>query len=496
MMQLTQFTHILIKHKIDILRDWVKDEEVYSILKTHKISIKVFLKQYAVFILDSYIKTIENKKEILECEVLEEFLGMLKDKGISTSEFFLFFSAFKKSIFYCFNKNELLSFELLKEITNIHEKTFVTVLARYSKRIKDVENRLSKLEDLTHEFIMVSQTDTNGVITNVTQAFCDATGYTKEDLVGNKHNIIKDPDNKKKFYKELWSTITSGKTWHGELRNKKKNGDFFWVDIVIMPQINSLGKVESYNAIYQDITPQKKLQEQQEILIEQSKAAAMGEMISMIAHQWRQPLQAVSILSHKLPLSKMSDGQISDELLKQVVTDISKQLDYMSKTIDDFRDFFIPHKDKEKISIEELIDRTLEFTSFMFKNDNIKVRIKQSEDIRFKLYVNEIIQVLINLLKNARDVLLENEKNNRILNISYYTKEKNAIIEVEDNAGGISEKIIKKIFDPYFSTKDEKNGTGLGLYMCKTIVEKHCHGKLSVKNSELGAVFTIELPMA
>jgi PAS domain S-box-containing protein len=481
--------------KIELLRHWAKDDKVYEILKTHKIELKVFLKKYAIYILDSYIKTIENNNKLLECEVLDDFLNLLKNSGVSTSEFFLFFSAFKNSIIYVFNQKQLLNYELIEEITKIHEINFTEILNTYSKRIKDVEKKLSKSEDLIHEYIIISQTDNKGIITDVTQAFCDISGYEREELIGSKHSIIQHPDTNKDIFEDLWKTIKSGKIWHNEIKNKKKNGNSYWVDMRIMPQIDKNGKVESYHAIYQDITSKKRLEEQQDILIEQSKSAAMGEMISMIAHQWRQPLQAVSILTQKLPISKATEGHISDELLTQVVEDITKQLNYMSKTIDDFRDFFLPNKDKEEVSIKEIISRTLDFMNFMFKTDSIEVNIKNDENIVIFTHLNEMIQVLINILKNARDILIEKVEKNRIINISYIEEDAWLKIMIEDNAGGIEESIGKKIFEPYFSTKDEKNGTGLGLYMCKTIIEKHCMGVIDVKNSNIGAVFTIRLPL-
>ena len=226
----------------------------------------------------------------------------------------------------------------------------------------------------------------------------------------------------------------------------------------------------------------------------------MGEMIAMIAHQWRQPLQAVSILIQKLPITKMIEGKIDDELLEQVVEDVSKQLSYMSKTIDDFRDFFLPNKAKEYISIKELLDKSFEFILFIIKTDLIKININTKEDFTILIYANELIQVLINLLKNSRDAMIENSVVNKEININYYKQDSSVILEIEDNAGGIPENIIDRIFEPYFTTKSEDEGTGIGLYMSKQIIEG-MNGKLSVVNCEYdfkgikykGAEFILEL---
>ena len=256
---------------------------------------------------------------------------------------------------------------------------------------------------------------------------------------------------------------------------------------------NFSGVLDSYEK--STISIKKEYNKQKQILIEQSKAAAMGEMISMIAHQWRQPLQAVSILTQKLTLSRSIDGEVSDELLNQVVNDVGSQLGYMSKTIDDFRDFFLPNKQKEEILVSKLIERALDFVAFMIKNDSIELTINEIKDDKILIHINEFVQVVINIIKNARDVMLEKNIENKEINITYEVSECKACITIEDSAGGVPENIKEKIFEPYFSTKSEKNGTGLGLYMSKTIIEKHCEGSLSVENSSKGAVFKIEVPL-
>jgi signal transduction histidine kinase len=178
-----------------------------------------------------------------------------------------------------------------------------------------------------------------------------------------------------------------------------------------------------------------------------------------------------------------------------VVDDVSLQLNYMSKTIDDFRDFFKPEKAKQKIKCSELTFKAQEFLNYMFKVDEIDFENVILNDANLNLHVNEVVQVLINILKNARDAMLEKEIQNRKIIVSHDFNDKYAIIEIQDNAGGIPPDIIARIFDPYFSTKKSKNGTGLGLYMSKKIIEQYCLGKISVKNKNDGVVFRIELPL-
>lgn len=297
------------------------------------------------------------------------------------------------------------------------------------------------------------------------------------------------------IFEDMWETIQQGQTWRGEIKNLKKGGGYYWIYATIEPHYDQEGNIVGYDALRQDITSKKELEEQQSIIVEQSKSAAMGEMISMIAHQWRQPLQAVSILVQKIPLTKMIEGELNDDFIDKVVDDVSLQLNYMSKTIDDFRDFFKPEKAKQKVKCSELTFKAQEFLNYMFRVDEIDFESVVIKDANLNLHVNEVVQVLINILKNARDAMLEKGIQNRKIVVSHDFNENYAIIEIQDNAGGIPKDIITRIFDPYFSTKKSKNGTGLGLYMSKKIIEQYCLGKISVKNKNDGAIFKIELPL-
>jgi signal transduction histidine kinase len=215
----------------------------------------------------------------------------------------------------------------------------------------------------------------------------------------------------------------------------------------------------------------------------------------MIAHQWRQPLQAVSILIQKLPLLKMVNGDISDEMLDDVVNQVSSQLDYMSKTVDDFRDYFKPNKNKEEVFIKDVIEKSMDFLAYLFKINSIEVKYQNSSNSCLQIYLNEIVQVFINLAKNSCDAILEKSIEHGKIDIRTYEDKNSLIIEFEDNAGGIKSNLLDKIFDPYFSTKNNKNGTGLGLYMSKTIIEEHSGGKINVYNTDFGTKFIIKLPL-
>jgi len=227
-------------------------------------------------------------------------------------------------------------------------------------------------------------------------------------------------------------------------------------------------------------------------LIEQNKLAQMGEMLSMIAHQWRQPLTAISATSSAIEL-KANLNKLDKDTAIELSQNINKYTQHLSKTIDDFRNFFKKKKRKEIATLESIVEGTLLIAKPAIENKNIKITTSFTCNKEIESHPSEIKQVVLNLIQNATDALLETNPTSPTIEITTTCKEDKKILTIKDNGGGIPEKIIDKIFEPYFSTKFEKNGTGLGLYMSKTIIEKHCGGELHVANDKDGAVFTIEI---
>ena len=232
----------------------------------------------------------------------------------------------------------------------------------------------------------------------------------------------------------------------------------------------------------------KKSIEKDQQLIHQSRLAQMGEMIAMIAHQWRQPLAAISATSGAITV-KAQRGNLDTDTAILLSKNISEYSQHMSATIDDFRDFFKTNKKREDCCYSDMLGSVLTIIGLSLLNKNIKLIEKQDSEDIFHTYQNEVKQVILNLIKNAEDILLEREiKNPKIVIVS-----RGNLLSISDNAGGVPEEIIDKIFNPYFSTKTKKDGTGLGLYMSKTIIEEHCNGELSMINGIEGAIFTIKL---
>ena len=226
------------------------------------------------------------------------------------------------------------------------------------------------------------------------------------------------------------------------------------------------------------------------IMMLQSRQAVMGEMIGHIAHQWRQPLNTIGLLTQSLLFSFRNDN-LSDKLLEDRVNRIMVVLEHMSETIDDFRNFFNPNREKINFSVLSVVQKTLSFVESSFQNHKIVLDLEIEEDCQVNGYENEYSQVLMNLLINAKDALVSQNEDNRKIWIRVSRRMGKSCLEIRDNAGGISPEIQDKLFDPYFTTKTDEDGTGLGLYISKTIVEQKMSGYIDVSNDEDGAVFTI-----
>jgi two-component system, NtrC family, sensor kinase len=241
--------------------------------------------------------------------------------------------------------------------------------------------------------------------------------------------------------------------------------------------------------------------EKERLLIRQSKMATMGEMIANIAHQWKQPLSIISTVSTGIKIQKELNSLDENEIVEGM-NNINNSVQYLSQTIDDFRNFFKSDKTKISFKFLDIYENTIKIISPQFKCNNIKL-IKKIDDNEIYGYRNELLQVLINIFKNAKDELIKlNQNQKRFIFIDGYKENSNYIIKIKDNAGGISPDIIEKIFEPYFTTKEELEGTGIGLYMSKQII-KGMRGIIKIRNAEYeyegekykGAEFIISLQL-
>ena len=294
-------------------------------------------------------------------------------------------------------------------------------------------------------------------------------------------------------------------------KNEKLNEKSSWFKINNENKFLKINfyEIEDNNLLctLKDLTSTMQLQEShkqnEQLLIQQSKMASMGEMISSIAHQWRQPLAVFSGV-----LSNIEDAYelkiLDEKYLKKLLDTGNKNINFMSKTIDDFRNFFIPCKEKQVFSIKDSIVKSLYITNAQFQENlievsinskkfNVKEKFESQDKFNILGYANEFAHVLVNLLVNSKDEFIIKKIKYPKIDINIYNENEYIVVDIEDNAQGIKKENLTKIFDPYFSTKKELNGTGIGLYMCKMIIEKSMHGSIEAFNTKDGALFRIKL---
>lgn len=517
-------------------------------------------------------------------------------------------------------------------------------------RITRKTNQLRKSLNLLSTYVIFSRTDKHGVIIEASDAFCDISGYTREELIGKPHSIVRHPDTPSSVFKNLWADLKIGQIHNQQIKNLRKDGTSYWVDAHIAPEYDEDGKIISYVSIREDITankeveslnatlehrveaevtkntlkdklilsitsqqkehlntviesnnnaiiavdktgtiltynkkaedifgftkeemlgtknllnviPQKykklhavasqkyfksgdsngvinttvelqgltkdgnifpirisfgsnenivvanitdisKEKSQEEQLLKQSRLAQMGEMLSMIAHQWRQPLASIASASYSVQAKlrmkqyKLDTPENVNKFLgfiEKKHLNINEYVQFLSTTIDDFRNFLNQDNATETISLSEPINKALQILNDTLQENKITIITELITDDNVNVHTNEIVQVILNLLKNAEDNFVEKNVLDATIWISSKMKNDNVLISISDNGGGIPDDIIEEVFNPYFSTKSQKNGTGLGLYMSKMIIEKYSGGALNVNNENNGVNFEIIL---
>ncbi|WP_432407843.1 cache domain-containing protein [Wukongibacter sp. M2B1] len=297
--------------------------------------------------------------------------------------------------------------------------------------------------------------------------FIDSNG--KEIWLYNSGNVVCDGEWKATHIFGISQDITERKQVLSKLREMNKN-----LKVMVKKEVEKSRKKDA-------------------VIIYQSRLAKMGQMIGHIAHQWKQPLNNINLI-----LSNIKDdyeyNELDKESLEASIYTSKKIVDQMSQTIDDFRYFFKPRKNKEKFSLHNTINFALKLIEESIKLNNIKIGIELVCDSKVYGYSNEFSQVIFNILDNAKDALVKNTIDNKEISIKIYIKYNMAIVEICNNGGCIKENVIQNVFEPYFTTKEEEKGTGIGLYMSKMIIERHMNGKLECENIENGACFKILIP--
>jgi PAS domain S-box-containing protein len=385
---------------------------------------------------------------------------------------------------YIYWLTALLTFSYIMVVVPSAFRIYQTITNNIQQREKVEEQNITfqHLLDTTMEAIILSDEDRN--VIDINQSGLALFNIEKKEDVLGENLIAYVP---KHAIPTIQKAMSNAVQAPYEMDLKKHGGEIFPALISSRDAVVDGKKVRIGTVM--DLT-QIKQKEQQ--LMQQSRLAQMGEMISMIAHQWRQPLAAISSTTNNLSFKIVMEDMDPDFFAKEVNL-IAKYSQHLSKTIDDFRGFFKEHKESSTVTLEQIVEETIEIVKISAEYKGIMIETDFHSHRPITTYESELKQVVLNIIKNAEDVLVERKISHPTIKIKTLYHDNQYILSVEDNAGGVPEDIIGHIFSPYFSTKLEKDGTGLGLYMSKTIIEDHCGGKIMVENSAKGALFSIVL---
>ena len=344
---------------------------------------------------------------------------------------------------------------------------------------------------------LVSATDTNGIITYVNEKFCEVSGYSQFELMGEDHRVLNSGHHPKEFFQDLWTTVLSGRQWKGKVKNKTKSGDYYWVDSTVTPIVNRNGEVEELISIRTDITERVRLEEQiktQEAnLVRSSRLASLGEMAGGVAHEINNPLAIINTATMILKSSLQGDN-VSPEALQPSIETIEKTVKRISDIVAGLRSFAREEKadSKKIVQLKEIVEETLTFCRQRFKSRGVELKVTVPEDIDLEVNSTQISQVLLNLLNNAFYAVKNSEE--KLVELVVVQKENCVHVKVSDNGVGIPEDIREKVFQPFFTTKPVGSGTGLGLGISYGIAQSH-DGTLFLDDDRSKTTFVLKLPL-
>ncbi|MGD9553846.1 MAG: PAS domain S-box protein [Arcobacteraceae bacterium] len=378
---------------------------------------------------------------------------------------------------------------------------------------KDITKQISD-DEILDKYVLSSHTNIDDTITKVSSAFTLLSGYSKEDLIGKKQNEVIFKQAKENLLEELIDSVKHHKEWTGQLQCLKKDQSTFWVDVKVKPMYNKYGDITGLTYLMFDITneltltsqkqnlttqvslAQDEIKQKDKILMQQSKLAVMAETLQMVSHEWRQPLNIISIQAQKLELQYSMEENPEPKEVINVLENIKNTASQLSQTIEEFQNYVNLKSTKKEVNASKIVNKAIE----IFKNDQETKEIDFVKDVMeetpvFETYENELTTILLNLLINAKEAILRNNVKHGVIKLKEYYQNDAIYFEISDNGKGIKEEIMHRIFEPYFSTKESQHGVGLGLYTCKMIIETHLNGTIEAVNHNTGARFIIKLPI-
>lgn len=357
------------------------------------------------------------------------------------------------------------------------------------------------LLDFTHamnQSVIVGITDSKGTITFVNELFCSISGYSQEELLGQNHRVLNSKYHQKQFFDEMWSTISCGKVWRGNIRNRTKSGQHYWVATTIVPTLDSRGCPERYVSIRYDITEsvlaEGALHQERARLAYMERMVSLGELAAGIAHEIGNPLASIHSWLEVLT-SALKDGTLEQIDIVSTAESVKKKSERMAKIL---RSMLTFARDGSRdpcsmVNITQLVEDVIEYISYTLKKNNVTVRFEQAHQF-LPCYCREteISQVLVNLLVNACDAVCKLDE--RWIEIKIEVLDSQFVISVTDSGKSISPEMVNQIMQPFFTTKGPGKGTGLGLNISQSIVAGH-GGRLELDITSPHTKFDIVLPL-
>ena len=354
----------------------------------------------------------------------------------------------------------------------------------------DITQTVSEHE-IFDKYLIQTQIDLNGKISKASEAYCRLSGFTKDELVGVNYT-----EHQSKTQENLWDEIKSSKEYSGTIVNKTKGGSYFWVESVIKPKFNKYGDIIGYTAVMFDITNEMTLEERKRDLLQQivdkdAKLNIMTSTMRLVAHEWRQPLNTISLEVQNLMLKYQFDDDVATEETIDHLTSVTNHIEELSSVINDFQHTTEIKEQIIETTTSQVIEKALMYS--IAKEENVEFKNSSTES--FLTYINGLSKSISHIIDNAKEAIDHKDDSSLKITINAYDDNQNIVFDITNSAGNIPKEIIDNIFTPYFSTKDQKNGVGLSLYNCKTIIELHLKGSIEAINLPNDTVmFKITLP--
>jgi len=376
----------------------------------------------------------------------------------------------------------------------VDDRTIVKGTIQDLTDVRRIERKAEDYQEAVDKSSIVSITDRYGVITEVNDRFCEISKFSRPELIGKTHSLICASYHDQDFWKDMWEQITKGEVWTGEIQNKAKDGSMFWVDTTIIPFKNSIGRIYQYLSIQRDFTENKKLNEE---LMVSEKLSSIGEISAQILHEVMTPLSIISLsienLEDDIEDLKVDAAQVNP--IRTNLTEIKMNYEKIEEIFENMRSILVRKNSGEPTSVpvRDTLEKSLSLVKAKLKSRDVHVKYEKVPDnINIKTTQSDLSQVFLNLVNNSSDAI--EKMSDRWIDVKAEVSGSHVIITFQDSGPGIPQEIRERIFDTLFTTKGEAAGTGLGMGVCKKLIERHL-GTITIDEKAANTTFIITFPL-